>query len=545
MAVGVGLHHRAQAGRSDERSEQTRRSPRWRPGPRPPRPGAAKLQPTRPRQHRRDELGQVAGQEALGVAEAGGAPVHVRGQGGGSQGVDAAGEKRSDDSRQHVAGARRREPGRSGRDEEALAVGGGDHRRRPLQEHDRAEARREGPGRPDPVGARATVPALGRAGQPLVLAVVGREHRRHRRRASTRPHVRARRARRARRRRRRPEPRPRRRGGAPRRRPPAPIRGRARRRATGSGAAPASTASAKSPAGTARATASDTGNEAGGAPGTHQRTMPAPARSAPFDEKRAAPIMPGDPATTTTPTSTCCVSRARARQPARDVGVLDEPQPAGGTAIPIGATSISPASSGPSPMNRPGLSAAIVTVCVGARQPPRRPGRCPRRARTGCRRPARASRPDDGALRTRPGTPSRRRRRSRGHSQAAAGGRAAGSNIATLTPRRRSSAAATRPSSPLWPRPRHDDGPFPVPAAEHPKSGDGHGRAGAGDEGVEADFCDRRLVCGSQLPADVDRLHAAASQSATTTAAATESVWVSDTCHDRTPRAAAARPRAR
>lgn len=131
----------------------------------------------------------------------------------------------------------------------------------------------------------------------------------------------------------------------------------------------ASTASTKSSGGTATATASETGREPGGAPGTHQRTMPAPARWAPVEEKRPAPSMPAEPATSARAERHLLVSAGRgASQSAMSRSSTSHSFPAG-TGIPICASSTSPASSRPAPMSRPGFKAAIVTVVVARTEP--------------------------------------------------------------------------------------------------------------------------------------------------------------------------------
>ena len=130
-----------------------------------------------------------------------------------------------------------------------------------------------------------------------------------------------------------------------------------------------STASAKAVAGTDRATASEAGSSSGEAPGTHQRTMPAPARWAALVENRAAPNMPGEPATTRHAERHLLVSGSRAGSQAPMSASSTNHNLPGATAMPIGAISTRPDKRGPSPINSPGLSAAIVTVSVALTAP--------------------------------------------------------------------------------------------------------------------------------------------------------------------------------
>ena len=246
---------------------------------------------------------------------------------------------------------------------------------------------REDRAAPIAVGARAAVPALGRAGELLVLAVVRGEHRRHRRPASTfgRPFERPERAEpvgvdddrdlglgdeaahRGDDLRRRSEPgtdaRATGSGAAPaarrrRSRPPAPLRPRPRKPATRPAAHPARTSGP-----CLRLRAPRPGRrEAGRA---HHPGRPG------HDHARRIPLV-GLDRSRRKPDQRCHASSTSHKLP-------------GGTAIPIGATSISPASSGPSPMSRPGFSAAIVTVARGPHCPVAGQARCRSRDPTGRR----------------------------------------------------------------------------------------------------------------------------------------------------------------
>src|ERR1035441_4396779 len=60
------------------------------------------------RDHDRDQLGQVTGDEALRESEAGCAPVHVGRESGGPQGIDTPGEEGAYHSGQHVRSEERR-----------------------------------------------------------------------------------------------------------------------------------------------------------------------------------------------------------------------------------------------------------------------------------------------------------------------------------------------------------------------------------------------------------------------------------------------------
>ena len=74
----------------------------------------------------------------------------------------------------------------------------------------------------------------------------------------------------------------------------------------------ASTASLAQPsAGSDTATTSVGAMAATSAPGTASRQYPDPPRSTAVDVSRAAPVMPGDPATTSTAASYLCASRRR------------------------------------------------------------------------------------------------------------------------------------------------------------------------------------------------------------------------------------------
>ena len=191
-------------------------------------------------------------------------------------------------------------------------------------------------------------------------------------------------------------------------------------------------------------------------PASSAARSPAPARCAAPAARWAAPVMPGEPATTSTPPATCgcdagAVGSQRRRRPPRR----------GGRGRTTCRARCRPPrrrrpASGPSPSSRPGLSAANVTVRVG------RAAACPRAS------PVSPSTPDGmstastggagvgqaGARRTCRGSRCRTPRRSRGRTAGSGRARSAASMHrdphACAPPGRR---AAARPSLPLLPLP--------------------------------------------------------------------------------------------
>ena len=103
---------------------------------------------------------------------------------------------------------------------------------------------------------------------------------------------------------------------------------------------------------------------AGRGPRDHQADHPgARPRRAAAAAKRAAPVIPGEPATHATAAFHLWLVARRAPGAGGEVAVVDRgPGRRDRPSMPIGASSTTPASAGPSPKSSPGLRAAIVTV---------------------------------------------------------------------------------------------------------------------------------------------------------------------------------------
>ena len=189
----------------------------------------------------------------------------------------------------------------------------------------------------------------------------------------------------------------------------------------------------------------------GSMPGDDNVTIPLPARWAAPVQRWAAPVIPGEPATTRTARDHLWAVGGRGRHHACTSLASTRWARAPLVSRPMSATSTSPVRPRPEPSNSPGLSAANVTVRSAARVRPRRSPVSPSTP-LGRSTASTGAAPTCGASHVplKPVPNAASITRSAGGS---CGGHVATSKTRTVMPSARNRCAAARPSFPLLPLP--------------------------------------------------------------------------------------------
>ncbi len=204
-------------------------------------------------------------------------------------------------------------------------------------------------------------------------------------------------------------------------------------------------------AGTATPTASVGRPGSWSTPGDATRTIPAPARCAARAARWAAPVIPREPAATTTAARHLWASAWRGGTHAATSARSTTPARARDTSRPMSASTTSPASARPGWNTSPGLSAANVTVRTASTAPP---GAAPVSPSTPLgMSTASTGAPAGSGGRYSPWKPVPKAASITRSLAGSVSGASATGMTTVRTPRRRSRRAASRPSLPLLPFP--------------------------------------------------------------------------------------------